>query len=94
MSVGGLSFHHVQLYADSLRSLDYYSVLQDNLDELTETFQLSDSNRLIHDAKLRWNDISEHQPIMDPYGRDIVEQLLVGLGWRITAFQEGQSTAN
>lgn len=90
-----ISFSHVHLYTDSLRPLDEYKALESKLNTFAERQASSDSKvdrreawlaltQELAEAASELRDPEEWQPA----GQDVVEQLLVSLGWRITGFSD------
>jgi len=92
-----VSFSHVHIYCDALKDLSEYKKLEEKLNVFSQRPKedLSAGQRV-------WEDLasSHGNPVTgkkDPakwtgHKQDVVEQMLVGLGWRITGFGEGQNT--
>ena len=95
-------FHHVQIFADVLKPMHEYKALEAHLNELANKGHFdpfSGGMRFLeenaHQTRVRegnkcWESICG-QPIPQfvPSGQDVVEQLIVGLGWRVTAEVRG-----
>lgn len=107
----GCSFHHVHMYVDSLRELDYYKLVEKKLAELSKrecVSPFSGPKRFLDNDKLMqclnkgttsWSEIIQNSSLKEENaddfvsaGKDIVEQLIVGLGWRVTAQYTGTKT--
>jgi len=94
-----VSFSHVQAYVDSLKPLKEYKLLERKLHAFAK-----DAPKGIELGRKKWLELSEiyDEPVVgikDPaawvgYGQDVVEQLLVGLGWRITGEYTGLNTTS
>lgn len=93
-----VSFSHVHAYVDSLKPLQEYKLLETKLNALTRAQNDTRSSRE------EWLKLSElyGDPVTglrDPAAwigskQDVVEQLLVGLGWRITGKHKGLQTTS
>lgn len=83
---GKIAYSHVHLYVDKLEDLNTYKNYEDRLNEF---FSLGKD--LVDEGEKRalWQSISGFQVPDDPLfvtsNRDVVRQLLAGLGFRITA---------
>ena len=92
-------FHHVQMFVRALRPLGEYKALEGRLNSLADKghfdpfsggmrFLEEDAHQeRVLEGKRLWESISgddANQPF-ESAGQDIVEQLIVGLGWRVTA---------
>jgi len=86
-----LSYSHVHFHCDALRSLEDYKALEDKLNRIGDPAQNS-----IDYLQQRWQDVNDgvapSPEDYSPVDQDLVEQLLVGLGWRITAAYSGPAT--
>lgn len=92
------AFHHVQMFARALRPLHEYKALEARLNTLASRGHFdpfSGGMRFLeehaHHARVQegakiWESIcGTENPVFASSRQDIVEQLIVGLGWRITA---------
>lgn len=96
-SSSSLSFSHVHAYCDTLKPLSEYKLLEKKLNVFAK---LTPDG--IEAGRKAWLDLSEKHGnpitgVKDPAEwmgaeQDVVEQLLVGLGWRITGKHVGSST--
>jgi len=88
-----LRFHHVHFFVDELRPLAEYKVTEKHLNVLAAS--LGEPRHGSREAaRKRWEEIagsSLHGEFL-PTGRDMVNQLMHGAGWRITAKAEGEGT--
>jgi len=94
-----LQFHHVHLYVDKLDTLANYKILEDRLNR----FGITSSDLLVGDrntpeniekAKGIWKDLGGNPPTSSrgASGRDVVRQLLVGPGFRVTGSADSDTT--
>jgi len=92
--MASVSFSHIHIYCDSLKDLSEYKRLEDKLNN----FQVDG-----HDLELgrkTWTNLWDGHPVIghqDPsqwkgHQQDVVEQMLVGLGWRITGYCDAADT--
>lgn len=103
-----VSFSHVHMYCDSLRPLDEYRKLEAKLNsfaDVAKTSGLTGPYGTVTDVaagREKWLGLAkEHSDVAvglqdpsqyKPVRQDVVEQLLVGLGWRVTGSHEGSDT--
>jgi 4-hydroxyphenylpyruvate dioxygenase-like putative hemolysin len=87
-----LAFSHVQLYTDHLDDLSVYKELESNLSSFGNSVDLKNMHLNIEEHRSNWKDNHLTLGITDDayvsQGRDIVKQLVAGLGFRITAVYE------
>lgn len=103
-----VSFSHVHLYVDHLDDLNVYKTLENQLNEFDDRQQESlsssppsPSSSTLEKQRILWKSIvsssdpSSSSPVETfvPHGRDVVKQLLAGLGFRITAASMGYDDA-
>ncbi len=101
-----MRFHHVQLFVSAMKPMHEYKALEARLNKLAGMGHFdpfSGGMRFLevhaHQARVQegarvWETIScQGAPAFVSAGQDLVEQLIVGLGWRITAEVRGPSTA-
>ena len=88
-----VSFSHVQLYVDHVHELQVYKDLEDRLNRFHEQVDVStgmtlDEKRQLYKSlkstKEHDEDDEEESFIFIPQNRDVIQQLLVGFGFRIT----------
>ena len=92
-----LSFSHVHLYVDRLEDVDIYKQLERDLRAASEAGIHVDGSTddLDHETyREMWNAVAsaDNKSTGDPFvtqGRDVVKQLIAGLGFRVTASTEG-----
>lgn len=78
-----VSFSHIQLYVDDLQDVAVYQQLQTTLHEFHE--QRSSRDATIQNKKRAWEALAgSTASSFVSHGRDIVKQLIAGLGFRIT----------
>ncbi|GFH51726.1 hypothetical protein CTEN210_08202 [Chaetoceros tenuissimus] len=93
-----VAFSHVHIYTDHIEELSIYKELEDKLNKFGDSVKdLDDLHLNIEKERELWkteymdqNDI----PTFVPQNRDIVKQLLVGLGFRIIAIRDDEFTRN
>jgi len=108
----GVEFHHVQMYADAIKSMEEYKKLESQLNALAEKGSydpfsggmrfLEPVNELparVQAGAKEWDKLCKETGLpvspeknFTPAGQDLVEQLIVGLGWRVTAEYTGTQT--
>merc|ERR550534_3622985 len=98
--MAAVSFSHVHMYCDSLKELEEYKQLEQKLNSFVEkagpAARASGSRQGadVAEGRSKWLELSgvvgnpvtgEKDPSKwTPSRQDVVEQMLVGLGWRIT----------
>lgn len=98
-----LAFDHVQIYVPSLRRLSEYQQLEADVAALgvgaavlSPSASSSSAEEELQSLTERWRSTrsAAHQPTgaFTPFGQDIVEQLIVGAGWRVCASHSGAAT--
>ncbi len=85
-----ISFSHVQMYVDELEDLHVYKELEKKLNEFdaelcTQSFDGDNAAQILEKKQHIWRDMSGEGTDFVSHGRDIVKQLLVGFGFRVTA---------
>ena len=83
-------YDHLQWFVDDMQPLSHYKAIEDRLNQFARLGTSSDTAA----AREAWRKLG---PSADPeafqvHGRDLVEQLLYGFGWRITGYHEGSET--
>lgn len=86
-----VSFSHVHLYVDKLKPLAHYKDLEGKLNELADQV-LSQGLVTLAEKRSVWESLVIDSPWagrspenFTPHGRDVIEQLLAGFGFRVTA---------
>jgi hypothetical protein len=97
-----VKFSHIQIYADSLDDLDVYKKLENDLCEFSVALEWQEKkNNKVMDQKGKrqlWQSIlskgSSDQDFQEflPQNRDVIKQLIVGFGMRVTATHRGCGT--
>ena len=88
-------YDHLQFFVDHLQPLSHYKAIEDRLNTLASRVPISKGGQADMTAACdAWRKLG---PSVDPaayevHGRDLVEQLLHGFGWRITGMHEGRET--
>ena len=90
-----LRFDHVQFYLQSLRPLASYQQLESDLEAFGGGVGGTSAEEIPALAE-RWRSVaSSAKPAgaeYSPFGQDLVEQMLIGAGWRIAASHAGALT--
>ena len=90
-----LAFDHVQIYVPSLRHLSEYQQLEADVTALNVGAAVASAEQAQSLAE-RWRSTrsAAHQltGAFTPFGQDIVEQMIVGAGWRVCASHSGATT--
>ena len=90
-----VSFSHVQLYVDHVQELQVYKDLEDGLNRFHEQVNdVSEEKRTLYKSLMLSKDRKDDQdeeststtPTFIPQNRDVIQQLLVGFGFRITGY--------
>jgi hypothetical protein len=89
-----LAFDHVQMYVSSLRPLAEYQALEANMAALgagiTSAVDAPEERRALAE---RWAAVAgAPEAPFTPFGQDVVEQMIVGAGWRVVASATGATT--
>ena len=86
-----VSFSHVHLYVDKLQPLAYYKDLEGRLNEFADQ-TLAQGLVTLAEKRSLWESLVIDTPWAGrspdnfaPHGRDVIEQLLAGFGFRVTA---------
>jgi hypothetical protein len=92
-----LSFDHVQMYVNSLRPLAEYQQLEADLAALGDGIApTAGAPEEVEALAERWREVADvaGQPEVpfSPFGQDVVEQMIVGAGWRVCASHTGATT--
>lgn len=93
-----VAFSHVHIYTDHIEELSIYKELEDKLNKFGDSVKdLDDLHLNIEKERELWKTEYMDQnyiPTFVPQNRDIVKQLLVGLGFRIIAIRDDEFTRN
>lgn len=77
-------FSHIQLFVDSVEQLSVYKKLEESLNEYhAKILEGTDANCRALWSSLRGGEEKLPTPFI-PHGRDVIKQLIVGFGFRIT----------
>jgi hypothetical protein len=90
-----VSFSHVHLYADRLEDLPVYKALEVDLNNFAEARAACTSTMSLDEQRELWQSMTyHHQPseTFVSHGRDVVKQLMAGLGFRVTAARYSTAT--
>eukprot|EP00475_Leptophrys_vorax_P005333 TRINITY_DN13235_c0_g1_i1.p1 TRINITY_DN13235_c0_g1~~TRINITY_DN13235_c0_g1_i1.p1 ORF type:complete len:733 (-),score=262.88 TRINITY_DN13235_c0_g1_i1:66-2264(-) len=91
-----MRFHHIQCFVDDVRPLEHYKALEAKFNTFSKSLaqaglkvKTNSTKDLIAQGKKLWNSTmgaaeDEKSPAYNPVGQDFVEQLIAGMGWRIT----------
>jgi hypothetical protein len=87
-----VSFSHVQLYVDAVESVDVYRKLEERLNRFHEQVSSSATPCTSDEKRRQWEVLtgsccpSKHA-LFSPQNRDVIKQLMVGFGFRVTGFR-------
>lgn len=90
-----VAFSHVHLYADHVEDLTLYKALELDLNNFSEARAVCTSTLTLEEQRELWQSISHPQYSSETFvshGRDVVKQLMVGLGFRVTAARYSTAT--
>eukprot|EP01060_Flectonema_neradi_P009775 TRINITY_DN1697_c0_g2_i1.p1 TRINITY_DN1697_c0_g2~~TRINITY_DN1697_c0_g2_i1.p1 ORF type:complete len:672 (+),score=168.16 TRINITY_DN1697_c0_g2_i1:69-2084(+) len=105
--MANVRFHHVQMFVSELQPLETYKKLEKNLNDLSNKgsfdpfsggMRFLEPHALparIEEGRQAWCNLVKDAKCPSKYSsfdQDVVEQMIVGLGWRVTAEYIGQST--
>lgn len=82
-----MEFHHVHAYVDSLRPLSEYKELESRMNTLCGAF-IGECGKDVAKGAQKFEEIFGEKPNPEDFkvnGQDLVEQLITGVGFRITA---------
>ena len=87
-------YHHLQMFVDQLKPTQEYKVMESRLNEFAKSYGGDKIQRLEEILEMRKAWQSTAQENGDPSGfvsagRDLVSQLLHGIGWRVVGAHEG-----
>ena len=88
-------YDHLQFFVDTLQPLSHYKAIEERLNEFAKAVPTAKGTPMdVAAAREAWCQMG---PSADPdafevHGRDLVEQMLYGFGWRITGQHEGHET--
>jgi len=97
----GLVYNHVHFYVDSLRSLRYYKEREAEANAFSKAYTKAKRPGIEAGRKL-WEQTCSNNaeaPLRDPKsfkpaGQDLVEQLIMGAGWRVVASHACEESAS
>lgn len=86
-----MEFHHIHAYVDSMRSVEEYKALEVQMNEMSAAF-VGECKGDVAKGTAKWEAISGEKVAAEfkSTGLDLVEQLICGVGFRVT----GHCTAN
>ena len=86
-----VSFSHIQLYADHIEDVKEYKDLEDSLNEFASHWAIeSQAPPLNDEGKTVWTSLNpslKNDQVFTSEKRDVVKQLLVGFGFRVTGYR-------
>ena len=86
-----ISFSHIQLYADHIEDVNEYKDLEDSLNEFESHWaNESQASHLNAEGKEVWRSLNpsvQNDQAFTSQKRDVVKQLLVGFGFRVTGYR-------
>lgn len=86
MNNNAVAFSHIQLYVDRVKDLHEYKRLEEQLNEFDAHCRNNNYRMSIAEKKATWKSITgdNEEEQYTPQNRDVVRQLLAGLGFRVT----------
>jgi hypothetical protein len=91
-----VAFSHVHLYADHLEDLAVYKALEVDLNNFAEALAACTSTMTLDEQRELWQSMTQYSASSEAtfasHGRDVVKQLMAGLGFRVTAARYSAST--
>lgn len=88
-------YDHLHFFVDELQPLVHYKAIEDRLNEFARLVPRANSSPVdLAAARETWCQMgpSAEPEAFQVHGRDLVEQMLYGFGWRITGQHEGHET--
>jgi len=88
-------YDHLQFFVDELQPLAHYKAIEDRLNSFAQLVPRVEGSRLDVDAARNiWREVggTADPGAFQVHGRDLVEQLLHGFGWRVTGAHSGAET--
>jgi hypothetical protein len=89
--IGAISFSHIQLYVDKVEDLEVYKAFEGRLNEFSAKSTEKGIQGSLHKRQELWETLSggssSKEPVNNtftPQNRDVVKQLLAGVGFRVT----------
>lgn len=103
-----VQFHHVHVYVDKTKSLKQYKEIEEDLNRLANLghydpfsggmrfLEPKAHSARVSDGKKLWQSIRKKngRSAEISHDQDFVEQLIIGLGWRVTASYVGATTSS
>jgi hypothetical protein len=91
-----VSFSHIQLFVDKVEDLQVYKQLEDQLNSYCTEFLLRQGHLSFEEKRKLWKSLLPQEDAdeipFSPQNRDVVKQLLVGLGFRVSGSYYDTST--
>jgi len=94
-TVSACHYDHLQFFVDSLQPLAHYKAIEARLNSFAKRMPCAGGARSdVAAARAAWCEMgaAADPSAFHPHGRDLVEQMLHGFGWRITGVHEGEAT--
>jgi len=91
----GCKYDHLQFFVEDLRPLSHYKAIEERLNEFARLVPRAEGAPVdITAAREVWRKMGDSADpnAFEVHGRDLVEQMLYGFGWRITGQHEGAET--
>ena len=88
-------YDHLHFFVDALQPLAHYKAIEDRLNEFARLVPRAEGAPVdIAAAREVWRKMGDSADpnAFEVHGRDLVEQMLYGFGWRITGQHEGAET--
>lgn len=90
-----LRFDHVQFYVNSLHSLDEYKAFEQRLNAFAKNLGTDNITSRLEEGRRVWSSVAapgEQLKEWTSFNRDLVRQLMVGAGFRVTGHFSGSAT--
>ena len=88
-------YDHLQFFVDELKPLSHYKAIEERLNEFAQAVPRTEGAAMdVAAAREAWCKMgpSANPEAFQVHGRDLVEQMLYGFGWRVTGQHEGAET--
>jgi hypothetical protein len=103
-----VQFHHIHVYVNKTKSLQEYKELEEDLNKLAQLghydpfsggmrfLEAKSHSARVSEGKTAWESIRRKNGRPEDMSsvQDFVEQLIIGLGWRVTAYYHGVATSS
>lgn len=92
---GTASYDHVQFYVKSLKTLDQYKSWESQSNQFFSGFHSKSAAMTVEEGRALYKEIMGSEPVAySSLNQDLIEQLIWGVGWRITQYYSGPETTS